>query len=229
MQTIPSINCSDFACVAHKFLEVKKFLPEEGWLHIDVADAKFTYNKSWGDPEGLRKLLENHPEFSFNVEVHLMVEEPELVVEDWFKVGVQRVIVHLETILDKRFRKGDKDPLDTINEILGLAKRYGAEVMLSTNPETRLENATEFLEKFNSFQVLAVRPGPAGQIFLPIAYEKVRFLRERFPDAKIEVDGGVNLETATLSKEAGADMVVVASYIYNSSNPRNAYTKLSVV
>lgn len=215
--------------MSHKFIEASKFLMEGDWIHIDVTDAKFTYNKTWNNPEELKKLLKAHKEFNFKIGVHLMVEEPEKVMGKWLEAGVKRVIAHLEAILDKKYRHPAVAPEKIIEDIFKQSSKFGAEVMLSTNPETKLEKMETYLEGFAAFQVLAVNPGLAGQKFLPIVLEKVRFLRHHFPNAKIEVDGGVNLETARLVKEAGADILTAASYIFDNKNPKEAYSKLAQV
>lgn len=210
MKVIPAINCQykDFECVAEKVRAAEKF---SDWVHLDVADAKFTYNKTWDEaarwPELKTKL---------NLEVHLMVEEPEKISELWLKAGAKRLIVHLETISEKSFR-----------EISALAKNFGAEIMISSNPETPAEDMRPYFGKISGFQVLAVHPGLAGQKFQASALEKIKFLRRELPNATIEVDGGVNLETAKLVKDAGADVVAAASYVFGSDNPEKAYQELS--
>ena len=229
MKIAPSINCPDFACVSHKFLNARQYFPKDTWLHIDVADARFTYNKSWGNPEELKKLFEKHPEFEFNIEVHLMVEEPEEVVKLWMDLPIQRIIVHLEAIKDNRYRKKKMTPEHVIESIVKRCVSRRIEVMLATNPETDLEKEKGYLEYFTAHQVLAVRPGPAGQNFLIGALDKIKFLRDQFPNATIEVDGGINLETAKLCKEAGADILVAGSYTFKSDNPKQAYEELTEV
>ena len=82
------------------------------------------------------------------------------------------------------------------------------------------------MDKVVYFQVLAVDPGRAGQGFQPVVLEKIKLLRQKAPNAKIEVDGGINLKTAALVKGAGADIVVSASYILNSDNPAERYRQL---
>ncbi|MBI3588956.1 MAG: hypothetical protein HY093_00880 [Candidatus Liptonbacteria bacterium] len=216
----------DFSCASHKFLDASRHFPKGTWLHVDVADAKFTYNKSWGNPEELKKLLISHPKFNFNIEVHLMVEEPEEVVKQWVDAPIKRVIVHLEAILDQRYRKKKMEGTHVIESIIKRCASRGIEVMLSSNPETKLEDFKEYLDYFSQFQVLAVKPGLAGQKFLPVALQKIKFLRQEFPNATIEVDGGIGLETGRLAKEAGADVLVAASYIFDNSDPKRAYEEL---
>lgn len=214
MQIIPAINCNDFDCVRNKFERAGHFLPDIGWLHVDVTDGKFTYNETWGEPEELASLKLQLPDFKPNIEVHLMVENPEAVIEAWIQAGVRRVIVHLEAVTD-------------LDLLLDLSRKHNVSLMISSNPETPGEGYNPYFERCAQFQVLSVHPGLAAQKFLPLTLEKVRFLRKQAPDAKIEIDGGMNLETAKLAKEAGADMVASASYIFDSVDPKEAYAKLA--
>lgn len=92
-----------------------------------------------------------------------------------------------------------------------------------------MEDIVPYLKNFVAFQVLAVEPGPAGQKFLPFATEKVRFIREALPDAIIEVDGGMDLETARRVKDAGADTITSSHYIFDSADPKKAYEELSAI
>jgi len=212
MHIIPAINCPDLDCAIEKVRIAEKFFPfGDGWVHLDVADARFTPNRTWGDPSGWRKL-----QTSLNLEVHLMVEDPEIRVEEWFQAGAKRVIVHVETLREEELA-------------YALANQYGAEAMLAISPETPVESLKLYFEKFSAFQVLAVHPGLAGQKFLPLVLDKVRFLREYYHTATIEVDGGIDLETARGAREAGADIIVSASYIFNAANPAQAYAMLSSI
>jgi ribulose-phosphate 3-epimerase len=101
--------------------------------------------------------------------------------------------------------------------------------MLSSKPESMEEDIAPYLKHFHLFQVLAVQPGPAGQVFLPFVCEKIRFLREESPDAIIEIDGGMNPETARLVKDVGADTIVSSSYIFNAVDPKKAYEELCAI
>lgn len=205
---IPSINCPNFAAAKEQIEKAREFLREGGWIHIDVSDGKFTETKSWGNPEELRSLGT-----TFNVEVHLMVEEPEAVVGSWLRAGARRVIVHVQAM---------RDP----GGLLALAKRYNAEVMLALDPTQSTEAARPFLKDFTYLQVLSVFPGPSGQTFQEEAIHKIRALREASPTATIEVDGGVDGENAGRIKEAGADILVSGHYIFGSPDPKGAYEEL---
>lgn len=211
---LPAINCSDIKCVAEKIKILKKFLPKSAWVHLDVTDARFTFNKTWGDPQEWKAIGGD-----FNLEVHLMVEEPASAVRSWLAAGAKRLIVHVETL--------PKDDSSVFQEILTVCKHHGADVMLAANPETRVQELLEYQGKCSWFQTLAVHPGFAGQRFYPLVLDKVRRLRAVIPDAHIEVDGGITLETAKPAKEAGADILVSASYIFQHSDPKEAYEQLT--
>lgn len=95
MEIIPVINCQDEEAVAERAEKIAGFAE---WAHIDVSDGKFTFNKSWGDASAWPKIGRN-----LNLEVHLMVEEPEKEVDAWLRVGIKRLIVHIEAIDEKTF------------------------------------------------------------------------------------------------------------------------------
>ena len=210
MEVIPAINCLDIECVEEKLKVCSTFLPKDGWIHLDVADAGFTFNKTWGDPSLWLK-FKNH----FHLEVHLMIEEPEKVVGDWIKAGAKRVIVHIEALTP-----------ETAAQILKIGREGGAEVMLSSNPHTSEDVLKPYLKIFSSFQILSVNPGYAGQSFLPLTLEKVKFLRHSSSSVKIEVDGGITRNTAKLAKAHGANIIAAASYIFGAKEPKKAYEAL---
>lgn len=210
---IPVINCPDFETAKERIKKTATFFPRgDGWFHLDVADGKFTSYINWGDPEELKNL--QLKTYTLNFEVHLMVEKPEAVIEDWLKAGAARVIVHLQAITDLDF-------------LLKLTGQYRAELMISVDPSVPVEAIRVYLDKVNSFHVLAVFPGPSGQKFQKEALVKIRFLRDRSPNAKIEVDGGIDPETGKLVKEAGADILAAGDYIFLSDDPEEAYYELT--
>ena len=215
MQIIPAINTTSFNEAKKQIEQAAKFAsPTGGWVHIDVVDGKFAPNITWGSSDGLSKISGQLPNVSF--EIHLMVENPEAVIEDWLKAGAKRIIIHLESITDPIY-------------ILETCEHYNAEAMLAISPETEVEKLLAHTDEFKSFLLLAVNPGLAGQKFQHSIINKIEFLRERAPNVKIEIDGGINPETAKLAKEAGADMLVSASYILQDKDPKSAYQKLAKI
>jgi ribulose-phosphate 3-epimerase len=208
-EVITSINChaKDSKCVVENLSIAKDFSP---WVHLDVADGKFTFHKSWNEPA-------EWPSFTtLPTEVHLMVEDPLSAVSLWNGVqNVKRFIVHVETLSPNAF-----------HALQEKARAAGKSVMLALNPETPVETALPYMDHLLQFQILAVHPGLSGQKFLPLVLEKISWLRGHIPNAIIEVDGGMNLETAKLSREAGADIIVSEHYIFGSEDPAKAYREL---
>ena len=102
----------------------------------------------------------------------------------------------------------------------------GTELFIAVNPETPVEKLFEYEKLAAGFLILAVTPGKVGQKFKEDQLEKIRTLRQRFPDAKIEADGGVSVDNAKAIKDAGANILVSASAIWGSKNPKEAYRKL---
>lgn len=199
---IPAINCSTRACAESK-LQAARAMGAE-WVHVDVTDGVFSSSSTWNSPETFNNA-------GMNVEVHLMVTEPERVIEVWLKVGVKRVIVHVESLLGRSE--------DIFFELLRQCKAHEAELMLSQNPNTSAEEFYPYLETVNAFQFLAVTPGFSGQSFDAQTILKIKTLRDKTKDALIEVDGGVNSLVAKLVHTAGADIVSAASFIWESDNP----------
>ncbi len=215
MRVIPAINCPDFICLKEKLGKGAEF---SSWVQLDIADGKFTEHKTWNHPEEILNLKSSI--LNLNLEVHLMVEKPEEVIEDWIKAGAKRLIIHLEAIKN----------LELITNNLKTC-----ELGLAINPETPVEklesylgpttNNQQLVTKF--VQILAVAPGKSGQGFDTRVLEKIKFLKKNHPDVIIEVDGGINLETAKLCKEAGADILAAATYIWGNPEPENAYKELA--
>lgn len=225
MNVAVAINCDNFDCATEKIKKAREFLTEGDWLHLDVADGRFTFNKTWADPKAWLDFNLNFP-----LEVHLMVEEPEKVIDEWIKAGAKRIIIHLESVAGYPvIGPASVETIDTIRDIAKKCSGKNVSLMVAVNPETPLEGIGEYLKNFSEFLILAVHPGLSGQKFLPLVLEKVRFLREKFPGARIEVDGGINLENARRAKEVGADIVASSSYIFWDSNPAEAYKKLKEI
>ncbi|MEK7464710.1 MAG: hypothetical protein AAB617_02950 [Patescibacteria group bacterium] len=208
MKVLPAINCYDFKCVLVKLAQLHD--TPAHFIHIDVSDGKFTKIKSWNEPKELGIITSEWPELNF--EIHLMIENPEKKVAEWFKAGAKRVLIHLEAIKSE----------ETIYKLIKMG-----EIGLSIKPETKPEKLLKFSDKISFFQLLAVKPGPSGQKFDEKTLEKIKFLKKNAPKAKIEIDGGMNLENAKLVKRAGADFIVSASYIFDHHHPKKAFQELS--
>ena len=206
MQVLPVINVHSAEEAEKKIKQASEFCD---LLHIDIEDGVFIPRSNWGSPEELKKIAG-----TMKFEVHLMVANPEAAIDAWLRTGiVKRIIVHLEAMTDSVY-------------ILEKCKKYGVEAMLAVNPGTDAERLYAHKDDFRYFQVLAVQPGPSGQKFDAQIPDKIRLIKAKMPDAIIEVDGGVNENTGVLAKEAGAEILVSDSHIFNSANPKEAFQKL---
>jgi ribulose-phosphate 3-epimerase len=213
MGILPVINCADFDAVKTTVEKIKTFLPEGSFLHCDITDASFTFHKTWNNPQewiGLRA--------PYQLELHLMVEHPEQEMAAWIAAGARRFIVPFESTTD-----------ESLIAMFDLCDPHGVGIALSSNPETTVDRMASQLKHFAMFQVLSVHPGLAGQNFLPVTIEKIAWLRREYPHAIIEVDGGMNPQTAQTVKRAGADLIVSSSYLFGDGDPKTAYEILKQI
>jgi ribulose-phosphate 3-epimerase len=206
MGVLPVINATDFASVKDTVEKIKTFLPEGSFVHCDIADAAFTFHKTWNSPSDWANLR-----VPYELEVHLMVEHPEAQIEPWIAAGARRFIVHFESATE-----------ETLVKIFESCDKRGIGVALSSNPETTVDKLATYLKHFPMFQVLTVHPGLAGQSFLPLMVDKIVWLRREYPHAIIEVDGGMNAQTARIVKNAGADLIVASSYLFGGGVGENS-------
>lgn len=205
---IPAIIAKDFKDLEDKLRQVEA---RAQWVQLDIMDGKFVPNETFNDPARLKDL-----KTPVNLEAHLMIEEPWLFLDGWLDSGVKRVIVHFEavtteTIMDSMIKK---------------AKSRGAEFAIAFNPETDWQLANNLIPKIDMVLFLSVNPGFYGKEFLPSVLSKITILRKAFPDVRIEVDGGIKPGIAKRVADAGADGLVIGSYIFGSDNPAEAIDKL---
>lgn len=204
---IPAINVYSKKEAEEK---IQKVFGLSDWLHIDVSDGIIGKPKNWAEPFAFKKLAKN-----IKREVHLMVENPEKEVDSWILAGVKRAIVHIETIADFQL---------LFTKCLGGFVEFG----LALNPDTPVSEIEAYLDKIKFVLILGVIPGLSGQKFNEKVLEKIKYLKQNYPEVLIEVDGGVNLETAPKIKQAGADILAVGSYLF-SGEPKDRMKELENV
>lgn len=211
-EIIPAINASAFDEVADKLTKVKG---EARWVHIDVADGTFTKNVLWHRAKDLEEFRSREGMLP-NIEVHLMIENPEVAIADWIRAGVKRIIVHAETIKD-------------FNGIKRMCDEARVFLMIAIAPDTPASFLDQYFNKnIVGFQVLSVHPGTAGQLFIESGYDKIRYIREKCPLCDIEVDGGVKAGVAKKCREAGANIFVSASAIFNAETIKQGVEDLRI-
>lgn len=203
---IPVINEINFKTIKKK---IKLLEPYCKWIQIDIADGNFTPHKTWQNPSELSR-LNTH----LNIELHLMVYEPERNLEDWLRIpSVKRIIAQLEGI-------------ENFARLKNLVDQYQKELGLAIVPETSWESLKPYLKRINFVQILAVEPGRAGQKFNPKVVQKIKSLKNYKGNLVIEVDGGVTPQNAPLLKNAGAEILNSATYIFESPDIKKAIDTL---
>lgn len=199
MLVAPSILSADFGHLARDVAAIC----EGGCdlVHVDVMDGHFVPNISFG-PFIVAACRRATKAF---LDVHLMISEPDQYLEPFSDAGADSLTVHAETV---------KELGDTIAAIHALGLKAG----VALNPETPVESLEEVMDQLDLVLVMTVNPGFAGQSFIPTTLQKVTQVRtmldKRGSKAQLQVDGGINPDTARLAAEAGANVFVAASAIF---------------
>ena|SRR5436190_694481 len=202
MKLAPSILSADFAQLG---ADVDRVAAEADLLHVDVMDGHFVPNLTIGPPvvEALRK----HTELF--LDCHLMVDNPQVLLADFADAGADRCIVHVEL--------GDPRPL------FAELRERNVGVGIVLNPETPVDRVLPYLGDVDLVLVMSVHPGWGGQQFIAEVLDKVRVLRgtidEQRLDVEIEIDGGINVDTAPLAARAGVDILVAGSAVFRAPDP----------
>ncbi len=207
----PSLLACDFGHLAE---EIKK-VEEAGadWLHVDVMDGQFVPNITLGPVivEAIRRVTQ------MPLDIHLMIDDPMKYLKPFLDAGSSSLTPHVEAA--KLQGAGKVDAL--LDAIHAGKARAG----LSIRPKTPAQVLKPYLPKLDLVLVMTVEPGFGGQGFIPEAVPKVRQLRQWYA-GDISVDGGINADTGLLCREAGANVLVAGTYVFQSSTKRTAIQTL---
>jgi ribulose-phosphate 3-epimerase len=206
-----SVLSADFS----NLVEVCKDIKQSGaeWLHFDVMDGVFVNNLTFGCP--LLKAINKHS--NLINDVHLMIVDPIKYIEDFANSGADFITFHYESNIN---------PIDTINKIHECGKKAG----ISIKPNTPVTEIEDLIGLVDMVLVMTVEPGFGGQGFIYETLDKIRAVRKVIQDnhynVLLEVDGGINEETAKLVREAGANVLVSGSYLFKQENMANGVVAL---
>jgi|TARA_B110000259_G_C13878757_1_gene347960 ribulose-phosphate 3-epimerase len=199
----PSILSSDFS----KLGEVLEELNQSGaeMVHVDVMDGHFVPNITFGPP--VIKKIRKYSTIPFDV--HLMIAPVHKYIKDFADAGADIITVHPEAT-------------DNLVQTIELIKSLGKKAGVSLNPKTTLDSILPVLHLVDLVLVMSVNPGFGGQKFMPEVLSKVKELRAKIDQEKlnidIEIDGGIDFETAKLAKDAGVDILVSGTTLFDSKD-----------
>jgi ribulose-phosphate 3-epimerase len=198
----PSILAADFARLGEQVAEAE--LAGADRIHVDVMDGHFVPNLSMGAPivQSLRQVTH------LPLEIHLMISDPDFFLDEFVEAGSDSFLVHWE---------GNANLHRTIQRIKALGKRAGVVI----NPATPAAVLEEILQDVEQVLIMTVNPGFGHQHFLPTTLPKIRRVRQMIEQFKsgcdVEVDGGIDAETAPLAVAAGANVLVAGTAIFGES------------
>jgi ribulose-phosphate 3-epimerase len=200
----PSVLAADFAFMAEAVRKIAEF--DGDWVHLDVMDGHFVPNLTFG-PQMIADLRRHT---TLPMDVHLMVEKPEIFIDAFSDAGADYITFHIEASIHA-------------HKTIELIKKRGKKAGISLVPSTPVSALTELLSSVDLVLVMTVDPGFGGQKIIPECLDKVSALRdlraEKDYSFLIAVDGGINAQTAEAARKAGSDVLVTGSAFFKAADP----------
>ncbi|MFK7031034.1 ribulose-phosphate 3-epimerase [Flavobacterium oreochromis] len=210
----PSILAADFANLQRDIEMINT--SEADWFHIDIMDGVFVPNISFGMP--VLEAIKRHAKKT--IDVHLMIVDPDRYISTFKKLGADILTVHLEACVH-------------LHRTIQAIKSEGMKAGVALNPHTNIALLEEVIQDIDLVCIMSVNPGFGGQLFIENTYSKIKKLKElikrKEASTLIEIDGGVTTQNAKKLVEAGADVLVAGSFVFNSNNPQKTIVELKEV
>ncbi|MFA6253066.1 MAG: hypothetical protein WCV69_02265 [Patescibacteria group bacterium] len=209
MKIVPSVLAKNKKIFLQEWQKVAPFFD---YAQIDIMDGQFVKNKSNIKPNDIKKITIKH-----NLEIHLMVKDVAKYIVLWEKLNnVKKIIWHYETL-------PDPNSIICLNDYL---KKKRIKTGLCLNPETPLSKIYPVAKYFDTIQIMGVNPGAQGKKFHANSLARIKKLKEKYPQTKIAIDGGVDEKNFKALKKAGADIIILGHYLQESKNIKKSLDNL---